>query len=220
MDENQSARRPVSSWLVFIQLHLDNWWSMEAETKTKPNSINVGNTMRYTSDIHVLVPVPALRQPIITDWEAEYSLINIYNMTKKFFCMYYAPSSSGNILKNNLWKAHWSQSFLKLFLKEQCHEIFDLFFAQKTPPGPHKLFRFHEDIWLKNSKFACPPKQRLSRHTIWAWGNHTPFNILKYVAIGYVTTPKYFISVDCSFKTGERPSKFAVDVSVVIVMSA
>ena len=171
MDENQSARRPVSSWLVFIQLHLDNWWSMEAETKTKPNSINVGNTMRYTSDIHVLVPVPALRQPIITDWEAEYSLINIYNMTKKFFGMYNAPSSSGNILKNNLWKAHWSQSFLKLFLKEQCHEIFDLsFLAQKTLPGPHKLFRFHEDIWLQNSKFACPPKQRLSRHTILAWG--------------------------------------------------
>ena len=85
--------------------------------------------------------------------------------------MYYAPSSSGNILKNNLWKAHWSQSFLKLYLKEQCHEIFDLsFFAQKTLPGPHKLFRFHEDIWLQNSKFACPPKQRLSRHTILAWG--------------------------------------------------
>ena len=146
----------MSSWLVFIQLHLDNWWSMEAETKTKPNSINVGNTMRYTSDIHVLVPVPALRQPIITDWEAkysliniikdweaEYSLINIYNMTKKFFGMYNAPSSSGNILKNNLWKAHWSQSFLKLFLKEQCHEIFDHhFLLRRLYLGPTNFFVF------------------------------------------------------------------------------
>ena len=53
-------------------------------------------------------------------------------------------------------------------LKGQCHEIFNLFFALKTLPGPHmnklkwfrELFRFCEDIYLQGSKFACPHSQR------------------------------------------------------------
>ena len=46
------------------------------------------------------------------------------------------------------------------------------------------------------------------------------YSSLKNVAIRYVNTPKFFISADCSFEVSDRPSEFAVDVGIVIVLSA
>ena len=54
------------------------------------------------------------------------------------------------------------------------------------------------------------------RHTILALVNiNKPFPNFQNVAIGYVNTRKYFISIDCSFKA----SKFAAEVRVVTVVS-
>ena len=60
--------------------------------------------------------------------------------------------------------------FFSDFIKGQCDEIFDHFWAQKTLPRPHmirqKRFSFLKDIRLQSSKFACPRCQR--QHTFFA----------------------------------------------------
>ena len=45
-------------------------------------------------------------------------------------------------------------------------------------------------------------------------------SLTKMFAIGYVNILKFFILPDCSFKVSVKPSKFNVDVCLVIVMSA
>ena len=69
------------------------------------------------------------------------------------------------------------------------------------------------------SKFSCG-KSRDFRHslTILVLGNPR-FSTVKNVTIGYVNTPKYFISADCSFKVSERHLTFADHARSVIVVS-
>ena len=60
--------------------------------------------------------------------------------------------------------------------------------------------------------------ERLSGHAILAFGNPHFLNV-KHVAIGYVNTPKYFISADLFFIVNENPSDFTIDIREVIVVS-
>ena len=80
-------------------------------------------------------------------------------------------------------------------LKRQCHEIFDISLLKRFDPGPNmnrrkqfcKLFCFREDIRSQRLKISCLCSKR---------------------AIGFVNTPKYIFSPDCSFKICEKPSSF------------
>ena len=63
-----------------------------------------------------------------------------------------------------------------------------------------------------------PRSQRLRGHGVWTLGNPQVLN-MKNVAVGYVNVSTNVISTDCSFEMNERPSKYAVEVRIVKVLS-
>ena len=97
-----------------------------------------------------------------------------------------------------------SQTETTPHIKGQFHEIFDPFFGGglKTLLAKTicKLVRFHQDIRLQSSKFACPHSQRNAL-------DKPQFSNVKRVSIWYVNTPKDFISFDfsCQFKPVSAP---------------
>ena len=82
------------------------------------------------------------------------------------------------------------------------------------------LFRFREDIRLQSSKLACQRSRRLRGHGFLALGKVR----LKIIFLNYCywvhKHTHILFSPDCLFKVCEKPSKFAVGVRVVIVVSA
>ena len=102
------------------------------------------------------------------------------------------------------FSGRWVLSSTVVFMlkvKEQCHYIFALYFvAQNILYGPlknrlkqfRKSFDFRECICFQSSKFGCRRSQRL--YGLLTVGNNN-FSHFKIVAVGYVNTSKYFISL-------------------------
>ena len=150
----------------------------------------------------------------------QYPLFNYLALFKKdfsYFCRCFSSKDPHNgLVKTEIILAAGK---MKLYKRDSVTRFSIIFLWKYSTWAPHEQAKTVSQTFLfsqrlQSKKIACQHCQWLRRHAIFSLGKGVLY--LYRIAIGYLNTPKYLFSPDCSFKICEKPSKFSKSVSIVI----